>query len=77
MSSTQLPESKDGPQNMGVQTMEVWRGANQDLGWSLRSRVEHIVDRAPNAKEAAVQGWKVHFSGALLIQTRFISTDID
>lgn len=30
--------------------MEVWRGADQDLGWSLRSRVGHIVDTEPNGK---------------------------
>lgn len=48
MSITQSPESKDWPPNSGVLTMEVWRGANQDLTWSPRGSIvmtEHQMAR--------------------------------
>lgn len=54
MSSTQSPESKDRPPNLGVLTMEVWRGANQDLTWSPRGSIvmkEHQMARNDQGPE--------------------------
>lgn len=58
MSSTQSPESKDGPPNLGVLTIEAWRGANQDLTWSPRGSIvmtEHQMVRSDPRAEPRQQ----------------------